>query len=198
MTKPVGEDELRAVLDAFNRHDLDGILGHFSDDAVFESPRGPDPWGTRFVGREAVRAGLAKRFEGIPDVHYGDDSHFVSADGARGASEWTLTGTTTDGERIEVRGCDLWTFEGGRIVRKDSYWKRSSDGRRRRARVAIVGAGAWGTTLAVLVAKVEPVLLLAHDRDAATRIDEARENARRLPGIRLPDSVRVVGRPGAI
>ena len=124
MTKPVGEGELRAVLDAFNRHDLDGILAHFSDDAVFESPRGPDPWGTRFVGREAVRAGLAKRFEGIPDVHYGDDDHFVSPDGTRGASEWTLTGTTTDGERIEVRGCDLWTFEDGRIVRKDSYWKR--------------------------------------------------------------------------
>ena len=33
-------------------------------------------------------------------------------------------GTTTDGERIEVRGCDLWEFRDGLIVRKDSYWKR--------------------------------------------------------------------------
>ena len=124
MSESVNEDVLRAVLDAFNRHDLDAIMGFFADDAVFESPRGADPWGTRFVGAAAVRAGLAKRFAGIPDVHYGNDDHFLSADGRRGVSEWTLTGTTTDGERIEVRGCDLWTFEDGRIVRKDSYWKR--------------------------------------------------------------------------
>jgi steroid delta-isomerase-like uncharacterized protein len=124
MIESVSEQTLRDVLDAFNRHDLEAIMGFFAEDAVFESPRGEEPWGTRFVGREAVRAGLAKRFAGIPDVHYGDDDHFLSADGARGVSEWTLTGTTTDGERLEVRGCDLWTFEGGRIVRKDSFWKR--------------------------------------------------------------------------
>jgi steroid delta-isomerase-like uncharacterized protein len=124
MADPMTRATLEAVLDAFNRHDLDGIMAFFGEDAVFESPRGADPRGTRFVGKAAVRAGLAKRFEGIPDVHYGDDDHFLSADGRRGVSEWTLTGTTTDGERIEVRGCDLWTFEDGRIVRKDSYWKR--------------------------------------------------------------------------
>jgi steroid delta-isomerase-like uncharacterized protein len=115
---------LEAVLDAFNRHDLDGILEHFAEDAVFESPRGPEPFGTRYVGREEVRAGLAKRFQGIPDVHYGDDRHFLSDDGTRGVSQWTLTGTTTDGQHLEVRGCDLWTFRDGRIVVKDSYWKR--------------------------------------------------------------------------
>ena len=124
MTKAADVETLQAVLDAFNRHDLDGILEHFVDDAVFESPRGPDPWGTRYEGREAVRAGLAKRFEGIPDVHYGDDRHFLSADGDRGVSEWTLTGTTLDGQRLEVRGCDLWTLRDGQIVVKDSYWKR--------------------------------------------------------------------------
>ena len=32
------------------------------------------------------------------------------------------------GERIEVRGCDLWTIRAGKIVKKDSYWKiRTSD-----------------------------------------------------------------------
>jgi steroid delta-isomerase-like uncharacterized protein len=117
-------ETLAAVLDGFNRHDLDAILAHFADDAVFESPRGPDPWGTRYVGKDAVREGLATRFEGIPDVHYGDDRHFVSEDGTRGVSEWTLTGTTLDGQRLEVRGCDLWTLAEGRIVVKDSFWKR--------------------------------------------------------------------------
>jgi steroid delta-isomerase-like uncharacterized protein len=124
MTTSIGEDTLLAVLDAFNRHDLDAIMSHFADDAIFESPRGPEPGGTRYAGKAAVRAGLAKRFEGIPDVHYGADRHFLSADGSRGVSEWTLTGTMADGQRLEVRGCDLWTFRDGRIVVKDSYWKR--------------------------------------------------------------------------
>jgi ketosteroid isomerase-like protein len=115
-------DALKQVLDAFNRHDLDAIMAHFSEDCVFESPRGPDPWGTRFVGKDEVRRGLAARFEGIPDVQYGDDDHFVSGD--RGVSEWTISGTTVEGERIEVRGCDLWTFGAdGTLTRKDSFWK---------------------------------------------------------------------------
>jgi ketosteroid isomerase-like protein len=114
-------ETLQNVLDAFNRHDLDAIMAHFADDAVFESPRGPDPWGTRYVGKAAVREGLAARFTGIPDVHYGEDRHFVAGD--RGVSEWLLTGTSTTGERIAVRGCDLWEFQDGLVIRKDSYWK---------------------------------------------------------------------------
>jgi ketosteroid isomerase-like protein len=114
-------ETLKAITEAFNRHDLDAIMAFFTDDAVFESPRGPEPFGRRFEGKDAVREGLAARFAGIPDVHYGDDSHFVAGD--RGASEWTLTGTTTDGVRLEVRGCDLWTFRNGLVARKDSFWK---------------------------------------------------------------------------
>jgi ketosteroid isomerase-like protein len=117
----VSVETLGQVLDAFNRHDLDGIMAFFAEDAVFESPRGADPFGTRYSGKAAVREGLAGRFTGIPDVRYSEDRHWVSGD--RGCSEWLLTGTTTAGERIEVRGCDLWEFRDGLIVRKDSYWK---------------------------------------------------------------------------
>jgi ketosteroid isomerase-like protein len=112
---------LKAITKAFDEHDLEGIMVHFAHDAVFEGPRGADPWGTRFVGLEAIREGLAARFSGIPDIRYQHDEHFI--DGDRGASEWTLSGTTTDGQRIEVRGCDLWTFRDGMVVKKDSYWK---------------------------------------------------------------------------
>ena len=62
-------------------------------------------------------------------------------------------------------------------------------------RVAVVGAGAWGTTLAILLGKVEPVLLLAHDHAAAARIEAARENERRLPGVPLPPAVKVSAEP---
>jgi hypothetical protein len=87
-------------------------------------PKGPSPFGLRYQGKVGVREGLASRFSGIPDVHYGDDRHFVSKTRDRGVSEWLLTGTTTSGERIEVRGCDLFEFStDGKIKRKDSYWK---------------------------------------------------------------------------
>ena len=113
---------LQRVLDAFNAHDVDAIMEHFAEDCVFDSPRGPDLWGRRFVGKAEVRRGLAARFEGIPDVRYDDGEHFAC--GPRGASEWTIRGTTVDGDLVEVRGCDLWTFDGdGRITRKDSFWK---------------------------------------------------------------------------
>jgi len=112
---------LQQIAQAFDQHDLDGIMRHFADDAVFEGPRGTEKWGTRFEGTEAVREAFASRFAGIPDVRYRDDEHF--ADGDRGASEWTLSGTMADGTRIEVRGCDLWTFRDGKVTRKDSYWK---------------------------------------------------------------------------
>ena len=114
-------ETLRRFLDAFNRHDLDRIMGFFTDDCTFDLPRGSEPWGTRFVGKAEVRKGLASRFEGIPDVHYGEDRHWVS--GERGASEWLLTGTTKFGKKVAVRGCDLFEFRDGKILRKDSYWK---------------------------------------------------------------------------
>jgi ketosteroid isomerase-like protein len=112
---------LKQFLEAFNRHDLDAIMEFFSDDCSMDLPRGPDPWGTRLVGKAQVRAGCASRFAGLPDAHYGEDRHWVS--GNMGFSEWTLTGTTPSGEHIRVRGTDHLEFRDGKIVRKNSFWK---------------------------------------------------------------------------
>ena len=117
---------LRDIAAGFDTHDLERILVHFSDDAVFESPRGPDSWGRRFEGIAAIREAFADRFSTIPDVRYQEDDHFVAGD--RGASEWTLRGTTVDGEWLEIRGCDLWTFRDGQIAKKDSFWKIRTGG----------------------------------------------------------------------
>src|SRR5512135_1090605 len=114
-------DILKQLADAFNRHDLDAIIEFFADDCTMDLPRGSSPWGTRYIGKAKVREAIASRFAGIPDVHYGDDTHWVC--GNRGVSEWTLTGTTTAGVPVEVRGCDHWEFRDGTIIRKDSYWK---------------------------------------------------------------------------
>ena len=112
---------LQGFLAAFNRHDLDAIMGYFDDDCSFDFPRGPHPYGRRAVGKEEVRALLATRFAGIPDVAYLDDEHWLCGDHA--VSRWRLTGTKTTGEKIDVRGCDLLDLKDGKITRKDSYWK---------------------------------------------------------------------------
>jgi ketosteroid isomerase-like protein len=121
MNEQVTVETLKDFLEAFNRHDLDSIMSYFADDCVFYMPRGTEPRGDRYVGKSEVRAGLAKRFEGIPNVHYGNDHHWLCGD--LGVSEWTLTGTAISGKQIEVRGVDLLEFAGGKIIRKDSFWK---------------------------------------------------------------------------
>jgi hypothetical protein len=121
MSEHVTIELLKGFLEAFNRHDLDAIMGYFSDDCIFYMPRGSAHRGDRYVGKQEVRAGLAKRFEGIPDVHYRDDQHWICGD--FGVSEWTLTGTSISGQNIKVRGVDLLEFAEGKITRKDSFWK---------------------------------------------------------------------------
>ncbi|MEM1313754.1 MAG: NAD(P)H-dependent glycerol-3-phosphate dehydrogenase [Pseudomonadota bacterium] len=57
-------------------------------------------------------------------------------------------------------------------------------------RVAVLGAGAWGTALAVIAARAgRPTRLWARDPDQARAMAESRVNARRLPGIDLPDAL---------
>ena len=88
----------------------------FHEDCVLDMPRGPAPGGRHLVGKDQVRQGIEARLAGIPDIHYGDDHHWVAGD--RGVSEWTITGTDTDGHAVEVRGCDLLEFRDGLISRQ--------------------------------------------------------------------------------
>ena len=100
-------------------------MSFFAEDCVLEMPRGSEACGARLVGIEAVKKGLRSRFEGLPDVHYGEAEHFASGD--TGISQWTITGTSSDGQRVEVRGCDFYTFRDGKVVRKNSFWKFARD-----------------------------------------------------------------------
>jgi glycerol-3-phosphate dehydrogenase (NAD(P)+) len=60
-------------------------------------------------------------------------------------------------------------------------------------RAAVIGAGSWGTAVAVLLARGGlEVQLATRTAGQAAEIDEARENRRYLEGVRLPDSVRVL------
>jgi glycerol-3-phosphate dehydrogenase (NAD(P)+) len=63
---------------------------------------------------------------------------------------------------------------------------------------AVVGTGAWGTTLAVMLAHTGPVTLLARTPESAAAIGAARENRAHLPGVRLPDDVQVTADEGRL
>jgi len=65
-------------------------------------------------------------------------------------------------------------------------------------RVAVVGSGAWGTTLARLVARVEPVTLVCHSPATAARIVATGRNEARLPGVELPPTVIATADPSAL
>jgi ketosteroid isomerase-like protein len=123
-----GEAVTMAFLDAFaeawNRHDVDAILSMMTPDCVFEAALGPQATGTRYVGQEEVRCGIEAVFAAFPDARWNGARHFVS--GNRGISEWVLTATSREGTRLEVQGCDLFTFRDGKIAIKNSYRKQRS------------------------------------------------------------------------
>jgi ketosteroid isomerase-like protein len=97
---------LTELCEAFNAHDLDRIMVFFSDDCVLEMPRGNKPWGSRFEGKRNVREALATRFAGLPDVHYGNDEHFVDSTADAGISKWAFQAPRA---RKRERGCNVVT-----------------------------------------------------------------------------------------
>lgn len=123
-TPQVTTDVLQAFAEAWNRHDADALMSFMSEDCVFEASAGTDVCGTRYTGREAVRAAYKDVWATFPDAHWGNARHFVHGD--RGVSEWTFTGTAADGTRVEVNGCDVFTFRDGKIAVKNSYRKNRS------------------------------------------------------------------------
>ena len=110
--------------DGWNRHDVDLLMTFMSDDCVFEGATGPEVYGTRYSGRERVREGFTRVFKTFADARFGEVRHFIAGD--RGVSEWTFTGTTADGKKVEVNGCDIFTFDKGKIALKNSFFKNRS------------------------------------------------------------------------
>jgi len=117
----VTKDFLQSFADAFNAHDVLAIMSHMTYDCVFEASAGPDFDGEKFSGQEEVKKAFEDVFATFPDAHWGNPQHFIS--GNRGFSEWTFTGTKIDGTKVEVTGCDLFTFKNGKIAVKNSYRK---------------------------------------------------------------------------
>ena len=109
---------------AWNRHDVEGLMACMAPECVFEASGGPDAAGTRHVGRDAVRKAYLDVFDAYADGRWNNPRHFVA--GNRAVSEWTFTGTTKAGAKVEVNGCDIFTLKDGKIALKNSYRKQRS------------------------------------------------------------------------
>jgi ketosteroid isomerase-like protein len=113
---------LDAIADAWNRHDTNAILSMMTPDRIFETSRGPEVKGTIYSGHDEVRRGVEDVFTTFPDARWNEPKHFIAGD--RGVSEWVFTATTPDGARVDVQGCDVFTFRDGKIAVKNSYRKQ--------------------------------------------------------------------------
>lgn len=114
---------LDEIQDGFNRHDVDAILSHFTDDVVWLMARGPTPpEGRRCVGKAEIGEVLRARYAAIPDMRWEEMRHWI-VDDSKAISEWVVRGTPDGGTPFEYTGCDLWEFRDGLVTKKDTYWK---------------------------------------------------------------------------
>jgi taurine dehydrogenase small subunit len=113
--------DLADTFDAFNRHDIDGVMKHFADDCVFYAVGGPEVYGAKIEGKDAIAAAFVGVWTGMKDAHWAHHGHFVCGD--RAVSEWTFSGTNPDGSRVEAEGADLFTVRDGKLTVKQALRK---------------------------------------------------------------------------
>ncbi|MGY9056978.1 MAG: nuclear transport factor 2 family protein [Alphaproteobacteria bacterium] len=109
---------------AFNRHDLDGVMSHMADDCVFLTAAEPEPEGHRIQGQAAVRQSFADAIAQMPDVQWNAPVHSIMGD--RAVTEWRFTCTMPDGTKKDVDGCDIFHLRDGKIAVKSTYRKQSA------------------------------------------------------------------------
>jgi ketosteroid isomerase-like protein len=106
---------------AFNRHDSTDVMDCMTDDVVFETAVGPEVFGRRITGTSEVKAAFERVWTDMPDVNWACTEHHVFGD--HGLSEWIFRSTSASGMRIEVEGCDLFTFKGEKLSHKRAFRK---------------------------------------------------------------------------
>jgi ketosteroid isomerase-like protein len=101
--------------EAFNRHDVDAVMGLMTDDVMFENTS-PAPDGERYAGQAAVRAFWERFFAASPKAHF-ETEEMVAADD-RCVVRWRYS--WGDGH---IRGVDLFRVRDGKVAEKLSYVK---------------------------------------------------------------------------
>lgn len=112
---------MTAMMAAFNARDVEGVMACMADTCAFHASAGAEAEGQRHLGRDAVRQATAALFRTFPQAAWTEGAHVVAGD--TGLSTWRFVGCKTDGTAVDVRGCDVFTFDGDLIAVKDSYRK---------------------------------------------------------------------------
>ena len=112
---------MRHISAAFNSRDVERIVECFAEDGVFCLARGPESVGRTLKGKAAIRKALADRFKQIPDMRWENEDYILAGD--RAISIWTVRGRGADGEDLNYQGCDIYRFEGDKIIHKNTFWK---------------------------------------------------------------------------
>jgi predicted SnoaL-like aldol condensation-catalyzing enzyme len=114
---------MRVVLafnEAFNRHDVAGMMQLMSDDCVFESTA-PAPDGTVYSGKAAVTQFWQEFFRQSPQAHIEIEEIFGY--GERCIMRWRYSWKDVEGEKGHVRGVDIFRVVDASIREKLSYVK---------------------------------------------------------------------------
>lgn len=117
------EAGVRIVLEfneAFNRHDVAGMMQLMSDDCIFENTD-PAPDGTAYSGQAAVTQFWQDFFRESPSAHIEIEEIFGM--GLRCVMRWRYEWVDTAGEKGHVRGVDIFKLKDGLISEKLSYVK---------------------------------------------------------------------------
>ena len=117
------ESSTRLILafnEAFNRHDVEGMMSMMHEDCVFENTD-PAPDGTRFAGKQAVTQFWQDFFRESPHAHIDIEEIFGFSD--RCVMRWKYTWLDTAGNQGHVRGVDVFRVKDGLISEKYSYVK---------------------------------------------------------------------------
>ncbi|MEW6029896.1 MAG: nuclear transport factor 2 family protein [Chloroflexota bacterium] len=117
------ETAIRIVLEfneAFNRHDVAGMMRLMSDDCVFENTN-PAPDGTIYSGKDAVTQFWQDFFRESPQAHIEIEEIFSL--GLRCVMRWKYTWVDAAGKKGHVRGVDVFKLKDGLISEKLSYVK---------------------------------------------------------------------------
>ena len=117
------ESAMRVVLafnEAFNRHDIAGMMQLMSNDCVFEGTN-PAPDGTVYSGKEAVTQFWQDIFRESPQAHIEIEEIFGLD--KRCVMRWKYDWIDEIGQKEHVRGADIFKVIDGLICEKFSYVK---------------------------------------------------------------------------
>jgi predicted SnoaL-like aldol condensation-catalyzing enzyme len=117
------ESAIRVVLEfneAFNRHDVAGMMQLMSDNCIFENTA-PAPDGALYSGKEAVTHFWQDFFRESP--HANIEIEEIFGFGERCIMRWRYSWVDLGGEKGHVRGVDIFRVRNGSIWEKLSYVK---------------------------------------------------------------------------